>query len=106
MKHLTALTLMLAMNTATAGPLTHSWTLQMFMEDGTPIDISEIEGTNVYMKWEGGIEAGPFMFPLPLTHIDFTSTSVGFCIRVATLLHNGDESKKTGWECSTNTLGE
>ena len=54
MKLITAL-LLLSL-TAQAEPTTIAWTIANTLEDGTPVDISEVEGVNLYFKAEGGEE--------------------------------------------------
>ena len=83
----TALILMLAMNHARADLVTINWSLSTEREDGTPLDISEIAGTNIWFEsW------GPYLFPIYSTSLNIPINNYLFCVTLSTLLLDGIES--------------
>lgn len=78
---------MLAMNHARADLVTINWSLPTEREDGTPLDISEIAGTNIWFEsW------GPYLFPIYSTSLNIPINNYLFCVTLSTLLLDGTES--------------
>ena len=100
MKYITALILILTMNQTQADPVTISWSLATEREDGTPLDISEIAGTNI---WAG--PWGPFLVPIDFLSLDIETGDYLSCFKFSTVLLDGMESAQTEWLCLTNTPG-
>lgn len=101
MKYLTAI-LLLTMNASIAETVPVFWQHPTERENEDPLDISEIAGTNVWFKIDGA-EYGPFLYPVFTTSINAVTSPIQSCIQRSTLLHNGQESKKTEWFCFSNT---
>ncbi len=94
----TALILMLAMNQTQAAPVKISWTLATEREDGTPLYISEIAGTNLWIgTW------GPFLMPVDFTSLDIQTSDYLHCFKFSTVLLDGTDSEPTEWLCLSNT---
>jgi len=102
MKYITALILILTMNQTQAELVTIGWTLATEREDGTPLDISEIEGTNFLFKYIG-MDFGPFLLPPNVLSLPLSTDSNESCLKFWTVLLDGMESTPTEWLCLTNT---
>jgi len=105
MKYITAIILALTMTAAIAAPIKIGFSHRMEREDGTPLDISEIMGTNIYFGVNGGVWY-IFMLPVDTMFVQLQTSPNEFCVQFETVLHDLTHSEPSEWLCFTNTPKE
>ena len=92
------LTLLLLSTLAQADDITISWEYATQREDGTAINLLEIGGTNVTYQLDGW-DYGPWFMPVPRKELTLIIKETPICLKLATVLVDGEKSPPTNWLC-------